>query len=197
MRQLLKQSTLPPEILQSIGYISLTAGSIEYFLEQTILALKGENVSEVVPSTDCKPVSKLIKEFETLIAKISSEKMKEIVRCWCAAAPNAFVCRNAILHGQCLVFSSKEMMFITNTAYRGEVRKRESKSFNADGHISKLMADVFSNLLDSIMTIYLFSTGSIQEKDLKCVNLIATLSNAASTTNELANLAEAVNNEKY
>lgn len=197
MQQLFTQSALPPEILQSIGYISITAGSIEYYLEQTILTLKKENVSGNVPSTDCKVVSKLIKELDALADTISSTKIKEIVRNWCRAASDAFVCRNAILHGQCFVFSRKEMMFITNTSYESELRKRESRSFNADVHTCRLLADVFSTLLKSILAVFLFSTDAIKEGDLNCVILMSKLWDAASTTNELANLAEAVNNEKY
>lgn len=184
-------------MLQVETELFISQRSVEYYLEQTILTLKGENVSGIVPSTDCKVIGKLIKEMDALADTISSTQIKEIVRSWCKAAPDAFVCRNAILHGQCFAFSRKEMMFITNTSYESELRKRESRSFKADVHTCGLLADVFSTLLKSIQEVYLFSTDAIKERDLNCVSLTSKLWDAVSTTNELANLAEAVNNEKY
>ena len=186
-----------PEILQAIGYIAIVAGNIEHYLEDTILVIRNEPVAGVRPSTDLVPVSKLINQFKIQVNEFSSSTLKQIGQYWCEIASQAFICRNAILHGRSMVWNIENLDFLTNTRYNQEVRKRSSQTFIATVDTAKLLAEVFSLLAQTITGFMLLGHRKISEEQLIKTISLKKLREAISTINELVNLVEYYNNEKY
>jgi hypothetical protein len=188
---------ISPDILQSIGYVAVVAGSIEHYVEDIILNITRENVAGVRPSTDLVSISRLIDRLDKLATDFSSEPLGKAVKVWCEAAQQGFICRNAILHGMSIVYNGDSLDFITNTGYRQELRKLESRSFVADSNTTRLLAQAFAVLKDAVFGFMLFFGGKITEEDVFRMASISALKGARSTTRESANLADFVNNEKY
>ena len=186
-----------PAMLQSVGYIAIVAGTIEHYLEDIILNITGEIVVNKQPTTDMQPVSKRIDRLRSLSAAVSSTVIGEAIRIWCDAAMPGFECRNSILHGVAAFYGDGNFDFLTNTGYRQEIRKRQGKSFIANDHTTKLLAEAFAVLIAAITDFMLFFGGRIGEPELIKRLSVTDIRKAFSTTNELANLIDAYNNEKY
>jgi len=119
-------------------------------LGKVIWLLSEEEVEGVKPTTDAKSVSILINRLETLVSRAPSRDIRQAIKEWCSIAKDAYVCRNAVVHGQRISYTENEHTFITNTGYHGELRGRKSRSFLATKNNCKMLAEVFG-LLDHVI----------------------------------------------
>lgn len=197
MSERTKHQDVSPEILQAIGYVSIVAGNIEHFLEDTILAIAKEHLIAVRPRTDLVPVAKLINRFRDQSNGFVSPALKEIARYWCEASLDAFICRNAILHGRSIVWTAESLDFITNTRYNLEIRRLTSRTFIASVDTARQLAEVFGLLAHVITGFMLFVRGTISEQEFMEAVSLDKLRDAISTAHELANLVDCYSHEKY
>jgi len=63
MHTQIRHPFISPETLQAIGYVFVTAGTIEFYLERSIWRISGEQVAGIKPTTDTQPISTLIKRM--------------------------------------------------------------------------------------------------------------------------------------
>ena len=181
-------------MLGLIGGIAVLASNTENWTERAIWRVEGIDPAGKRPSTDAKQISELIRQLANAGGTLPAGEMKDFIELWCRAAEPAYRCRNSIFHGVTLPLGSSPW-FAINTAWHGAVRKRPFSDFHADDNTLSLLQGAFGVLLRSIVTIVKATDNRLsadgRERDF------AALRTATSVVIELADLAAAVNHEKY
>lgn len=197
MEKRFKHKDLDPRLLQAIGYVAVVAGNVENYLEDAILDITKEPTFSIYPSTDGQSVNRLINKLASLDHSLPSAEWKKAVQLWCCVASNAFICRNAILHGRSIAYDSESLAFITNTRFRGELRKRASKDFIATVSSADMLARVFEVLERSIMGMVLVAGNRVGESAVFTPSFFEDLFVVDDLIRELVHLLSAYNSDKY
>lgn len=184
--------------LERIGALILGCSMLEHDIEIVLWDLTQWPEPGDQPATDTMPVSERIAEFRKLgrVALRAWPDLPKHVDEFADAAENIFIYRNAVAHGYPIGSLSDGVagLAISNTAWRGEKRKRKSQTAHLDPPVLDMVLEALYLLLRAI------HAGRWQAQDalrLPAMMKSEGLSRAKSLSGEARHLTELMNHEKY
>jgi hypothetical protein len=187
---------LSSDMLRSIGAIAQFSGDIEYRLEWAYWKIQGHDPKGVRHPDDGINISQLITKVEEVIAVAAPAPWTAILVLWCGIAKLAYACRNSIMHSMTVNMGGDFTWLLRNPTLKGEKRKRPYSDFHANEHTLRLLELAFSTLFKAIAWVDHMIDGNEIEA-VKMDQMSRALRDARSVCAELADLAAAVNHEKY
>ncbi|MCR4304184.1 MAG: hypothetical protein NUV63_08190 [Gallionella sp.] len=189
----LAQWDFPPEVQQRIGALGIVWGVFETNLENTLWALRDEQVVGIRPSTDKTSISQWIDALAEDSPKLNTEE-QDVLRSASTAAKDLMEYRHALVHGSLIPFQTIPT-FIRNPTWNGEKRKRPT----SDAHVDENLLDMAIDATWILCRVVFAAKAACS--DARQANTLTALKNevsrAKSEANELRHLTALMNHEKH
>ncbi|NKB49592.1 MAG: hypothetical protein GKS02_09585 [Alphaproteobacteria bacterium] len=180
--------------IEKIGAFVVMWATFEGDLERALWQLTNEVPEGTVPTTDTKPVSRLIAMFREEGLKLEGGDWQRIVTLLCDTAKNLAEYRNALVHGR-LLPTSVGGGLVLNAAWHGEQRTRDPVTAHIDDNLVGIMLDALQELL--VLVRVIASGGTTPNTDPSVLERVPSLQHAYAGAGEVRFLTEAMNSEKY